>query len=145
MRVSFIILILLVLFGSLVNAQANKLTIADFDKGERNTNLGEDFGAWNKDENDSTQGCKMSFAKDDALGNEKGKSLQLDYDVDSPNPAYNGFWLKLSNAKAADFDTLSFYIKGDANKGWTSKIKIEIKEKLHFLSKILATNGKRFR
>lgn len=110
-----------------LKAQSNNLIIADFSKSE--TNLGEQFGTWDKDAADSTQSCKMSFAKDDALDVEDGKSLQLDYDVDSPNPAYNGFWLKISNAKSADFDTLSFYVKGDTNKGFTSKIKIEIKDK----------------
>jgi hypothetical protein len=110
-----------------LKAQSNNLLVADFNRTE--TNLGEQFGTWDKDANDLTQSCKMSFAKDDALGAENGKSLQLDYDVDSPNPAYNGFWLKISNAKAVDFDTLSFYVKGDADKGFTPRIKIEIKDK----------------
>jgi hypothetical protein len=124
---SFISLILLSLFGVSGAAQADKLVIADFNQNQ--TKLGESFGTWDKDANDLTQSCKMSFAKDDALGAENGKSLQLDYDVDSPNPAFNGFWLKLSTAKVADFETLSFYVKGIANKGFTSKIKIEIKDK----------------
>lgn len=120
---------LLGLFCVITNAQSNKLVVADFNQGENLTNFGESFGAWDKDANDLTQSCKMSFAADDALGEKNGKSLELDYDVDSPNPAYNGFWLKISNAKIADFDTLSFYLKGDANTGFTSKIKIELKDK----------------
>ncbi|HRH45233.1 MAG TPA: carbohydrate binding domain-containing protein [Pyrinomonadaceae bacterium] len=117
------------LFCAVSNAQSNKLVVADFDRGENLTNLGESFGTWDKDANDATQSCKMSFAKDDALGEKNGKSLELDYDVDSPNPAYNGFWLKISNAKIAEFETLGFYLKGDADKGFTSKIKIELKDK----------------
>lgn len=114
-------------FSFLIKAQSSKLLIADFNKSE--TSLGEQFGIWDKDANDFTQSCKMSFAKDDALGEKEGKSLQLDYDVDSPNPAYNGFWLKINKAKTADFDTLSFYVKGDESKGFTPRIKIEIKDK----------------
>jgi hypothetical protein len=121
-----------------LKAQSNNLLVADFNKGE--TNLGEQFGTWDKDANDSTQGCKMSFAKEDALSAKDGKSLQLDYDVDSPYPAYNGFWLKINNAKASDFDTLSFYVKGDANKGFTSKIKIEIKDKKGGKAEFLVEN-----
>lgn len=117
------------LFCAVSNAQSNKLVIADFNQGENLTNLGESFGTWDKDANDATQSCKMSFAADDALGEKNGKSLELDYDVDSPNPAYNGFWLKISNAKIAEFETLGFYLKGDAVKGFTSKIKIELKDK----------------
>lgn len=129
MRKVFIVLILLEVFSVFAFAQTEKLVIADFNKGRKPTNLGEDFGTWDKDANDSTQSCKMSFAKDDALGEKDGRVLQLDYDVDSPNPAYNGFWLKISNAKVAGFDTLSFYIKGDSEKGFTSKIKLELKDK----------------
>ena len=125
----FILLALALVSSLFVNAQSTKLIVADFNQGERITNLGEEFGAWNKDSTDSTQSCQISFAQDDALGDAKGKSLQLIYDVDSPNPAYNGFWLKISNAKIIDFDTLSFYVKGDANKGFTKKIKIELKDK----------------
>lgn len=129
MRKKIVFFIILSCFCLTANAQSNNLIVADFNKGHKPTNLGEDFGTWDKDASDLTQSCKMSFSKDDSLGNTSGKSLQLDYDVDSPNPAYNGFWLKISNAKAADFDTLSFYVKGDVSKGFTPKIKIEIKDK----------------
>ena len=82
----------------------------------------------------------MSFAAEDALGEKDGKSLQSDYDVDSPNPAYNGFWLKISNAQVADFDTLSFYVKGDSAKGFASKIKLEIKDKRQGKATFLVEN-----
>jgi hypothetical protein len=71
----------------------------------------------------------MAFVADDALGKAGGMSLQLDYDVDSPNPAYNGFWMKIREAAVVGLDTLSFYVKGDRQKGFTTKIKIELKDK----------------
>ena len=110
-------------------AQQKALVLADFNSGEKPNNIGEDFGTWDGFPNDPTQSCKLMFVADDALGKSGGKSLQLDYDVDSPNPAYNGFWMKINQAEVLDFDTLSFYVRGDSQKGFTPKIKIELKDK----------------
>lgn len=111
-----------------VLAQQAELIIADFDSGEKPNNLGGDFGAWDKDPNDTTQGCKMSFAQDDAVANPDGSSLRFDYDVDSPNPAYNGYWMKLDGLDASQYNTLNFYVKGDNEKGFTKRLKIEVKD-----------------
>ena len=70
----------------------------------------------------------MAFEGDDALGNGSGYSVRLDYDVDSPNPAYNGFWMKLNGEDATPHNAVSFYIKGDAEKGFTKRVKIELKD-----------------
>ena len=106
-----------------------ELVIADFDTGDKPNNLGGDFGAGDKDPNDETQGCQMSFAEDDAMGDKTGYSLRLDYDVDSPNPAYNGFWMKLSGTDATPYNTLNFFVRGDAEAGYTKRIKLELKDK----------------
>ena len=105
-----------------------EIVIADFNTGDKPSNIGGDFGSWDKDPNDETQGCKMSFESSDALGDEAGYSIRLDYDVDSPNPAYNGFWMKLNNLDATAYHTLNFYIRGDAQKGYTKRVKIELKD-----------------
>lgn len=112
-----------------VSAQDKFIVVADFNKQINSSNIGSDFGTWDKDRNDATQGCRMTFVKDDALGSKDGMSVRLDYDVDSPNPAYNGFWLKLDSVEVSNYDTLTFYIKGDSAVGFTSKIKVEIKDK----------------
>ena len=117
--------------GQLVTAQTKLLVVADFNDEENVSNLGGTFGTWDKDSNDKSQGCRMTFVKDDALGIKDGMSVLLNYYVDSPNPAYNGFWLNISSVQVANFDTLSFYVKGDAKKGFTPKIKIELKDKRH--------------
>lgn len=103
-----------------------ELVIADFDTGDKPNNIGGDFGSWDKDPNDETQGCKMSFVEDDAMGDAMGYSLRLDYDVDSPNPAYNGLWMKLNNLDASAYNTLNFYMKGQGN--FTKRVKIELKD-----------------
>jgi len=107
---------------------ANELVIADYDTGDKPNNIGGDFGAWDKDPNDETQGSQISFEPDDALGDPAGYSIRLDYDVDSPNPAYNGFWMKLNGEDASKYNTLSFYLRGDSNMGFTKRVKVELKD-----------------
>ena len=106
----------------------NELVIADFDTGDKPNNIGGDFGGWDKDPNDESQGTQMSFDTDDSQGDASGYSIRLDYDVDSPNPAYNGFWMKLNGEDATPYNTLNFYVKGDAKAGYTKRFKIELKD-----------------
>lgn len=107
-------------------AIAKEIVIADFNTGDKPNNVGGDFGSWDKDPNDPTQGTKMSFNPDEKYGKD-GFSLQLDYDVDSPNPAYNGFWMKLGDVDASYYNKFVLYIKGDEAKGYPQKLKIELK------------------
>ena len=106
--------------------EVKEVILADFNSGKKPNNFGGDFGGWNKDPNDPTQGCKDSFTSDERYGKE-GYSLQLDYDVDSTNPAYNGFWMKLGDFDATSYSKLIFYVKGDAKIGYPAKFKIELK------------------
>ena len=114
--------------ASKATAGSNELVIADFDTGDKPNNIGGDFGAWDKDPNDDTQGTKMSFEPDDSLGDPAGYSVRLDYDVDSPNPAYNGFWMKLNGENATNYNTLNFYIKGSKDGIFTKRVKVELKD-----------------
>lgn len=107
---------------------AKELVVADFDTGDKPNNIGGDFGGWDKDPNDDTQGTQMSFEPDDAMGDPAGYAIRLDYDVDSPNPAYNGFWMKLNGEDGTAYNTLTFYVKGDAGAGFTKRMKLELKD-----------------
>ncbi|MFA6356155.1 MAG: carbohydrate binding domain-containing protein [Candidatus Omnitrophota bacterium] len=118
---------------------AAALVIADFNTGEKPNNIGGDFGAWNRDEADQTQGCKMNFNQTEMHGG-AGSSVQLDYDVDSPNPAYNGFWMKLQNQDASQYDKLSLWIKGDAAAGYSAKVKLELKNAKGEVGKYTVSN-----
>lgn len=102
------------------------LVLADFNSGEKPNNIGGNFGAWNKDPSDPTQWCKESFDNVTRHG-ESGFSMKLDYSVESPNPAYNGFWMMLPNLDASKYDTVSLWVKGDSQAGYTTVFKIEIK------------------
>lgn len=106
--------------------EAGQLMLADFDSGDKPNNLGGDFGGWDKDPNDDTQGCRATFASDDSTGNLEGFALRLDYDVDSSSPAYNGFWMKLENVNAVHYDTLSFDVRGASHR-FTKRLKVELK------------------
>ena len=125
-------LLMVVGFGVVAHAATkaagNELVIADFDTGDKPNNIGGDFGGWDKDPNDESQGTQMSFDTDDSQGDASGYSIRLDYDVDSPNPAYNGFWMKLNGEDATPYNTLNFYVKGDAKAGYTKRFKVELKD-----------------
>ena len=140
---SRMLMVALLSFGILspfVRAQGTELVIADFNSGEKPNNVGGDFGSWDKDPNDDTQGTRMSFESDDALGDPTGYSIRLSYDVDSPNPAYNGFWMKLDGEDARGFNTLTFYIKGDPAKDFTKRVKIELKDQSNKPSAYVVAN-----
>ncbi len=109
-----------------VKVSSEELVIANFDSGEKPNSLGGNFGAWNKDPSDPTQWCKESF-DNVARHGDSGFSMKLDYSVDSPNPAYNGFWMMLPNFDASKYDALNFWVKGDAKAGYTTVFKIELK------------------
>ncbi|OGX04167.1 MAG: hypothetical protein A3G87_08980 [Omnitrophica bacterium RIFCSPLOWO2_12_FULL_50_11] len=120
-------------------ALGSELIIADFDTGDKPNNIGGDFGTWDKDPNDETQVSQMSFEAEDALGDELGYSIRLDYDVDSPNPAYNGFWMKLQNFDASAYNTVNFYVRGDETNGFTKRLKIELKDSTNQPSPFIIT------
>lgn len=105
-------------------AKAETLMVDDFSDGEKPNNLGGDFGTWDSNPADPTQGCKMMFYTDSETNN---ISVRLDYDVDSPNPAYNGFWMFLQGVEISEYEALAISVRGDAIKGYTSKIKLELK------------------
>jgi hypothetical protein len=107
-----------------------ELIVADFDSGTKPNNLGQDFGVWNYDPADKTQGCVMEFSSDDAKRT-GGSSLKLTYDVDSPNPAFNGFWMKIEGIDLSPYNYVRFWVKGDHR--FMSEFKIELK----------STNGER--
>ena len=104
---------------------AASVSIADFDSGAKPNDIGGDFGAWDKDPNDDTQGCRESFFSPGCDG--KGKCMKLTYSVDSPNPAYNGFWMKLQGYDFRPYSKIVWWIKGDKEAGFTTKCKFELK------------------
>ena len=117
----------------------DELVVADFDSGEKPNKLGGNFGAWDKDPTDFSQGCAESFDSVNRYG-AKGFGMKLDYDVDSRNPAYNGFWMFLQELDASDYDSISFWVKGDASDGYTTVFKLELKNTNRQVGRYYVTN-----
>lgn len=119
--------------------KASELLIADFDSGEKPNNIGGDFGAWNKDPADFSQGCTESFDSVNRYG-DTGFGMKIDYSVESKNPAYNGFWMTLNNLNGSKYDNLSFWVKGDAKIGYTTVFKVELKNTGKQIGRYYVTN-----
>lgn len=118
---------------------AEELVVADFNSGEKPSNIGGNFGAWNKDPSDMTQWCKESFDNVTRHG-DTGFAMKLDYSVDSPNPAYNGFWMTLPNFDASKYDAINFWVKGDSKAGYTTVFKIELKNSSKQMGRYYVSN-----
>lgn len=109
------------------SVSGDTLLVADFNSGSKPSNIGSDFGAWDKDPADFSQTCTDAFDSVVKSG-DTGFSMKLTYDVDSPNPAYNGFWLKLNDIDASNFRNLTFAVRGDEDAGYTTVFKVELKK-----------------
>ncbi|MFA5093776.1 MAG: carbohydrate binding domain-containing protein [Candidatus Omnitrophota bacterium] len=107
------------------SAHGPQLLVADYNSGSKPNNLGGDMGIWNRDPNDKTQGCNMNFSTGGHDG--KGYMLELDYDVDSPNEALDGYWMAFPDQDLSRYKSLILWIKGDGSLGFSKNMKLEIK------------------
>lgn len=105
----------------------SSVTIADFDRGMMVDNLQGECGSWEMDPEDEAQSINAILDKDVKMGQE-GYSLKLDYDLDSPKNAVNGFWMQLRSFDASPYDHFEFWVKGDQEKGYTTVFKVEFKK-----------------
>lgn len=125
--------------GEQIETSGEEMMIANFNTGTKPNLLDGDFGAWDKDPADTTQTCRAEFDPDVKVG-ERGYSMRLEYDVESSNPAYNGFWMKLNGADFSSYSKLSFWVKGDKKAGFTPRIKVELKNKAGDVGKYVLSN-----
>jgi hypothetical protein len=139
-----IVMAFLVTFAAAVSfaaqkSQSGELLVADFNSGEKPSNIGGDFGAWNKDPADFSQGCNESFDSANRHG-DAGFAMKLEYSVESKNPAYNGFWMAMPNLDVSKYDNLAFWVKGDAKVGYTTVFKVELKNAGKQVGRYYVTN-----
>jgi len=110
-------------------AFAGDLMIADFENGMR-SNLGTDIGTWNSNPLDTSQGCTTEIIP---LYGVMGRTdiethvLKISYDVATTGPAFNGIYIKLNDIDLSAYNEISMLIKGDLEKGFTTKFKVELK------------------
>jgi hypothetical protein len=104
--------------------------IFDFDDGNELVNkLGGESGSWNLDPMDENNSyTDADLVEMPGKDGEMTFVLRLNYSVDSDVPSQNGFWTKLKGFDASGLDHLQFDVKGDAEKGFTDRFKIEIKK-----------------
>lgn len=124
-------MILLVAVCSLVflatgSVLAKEAYVDDFNTGAKPNSMGGDLGAFDFQPTDFSQACTEAYDSGVKHG-DSGFSMRLDYDVDSTNPAFNGYWTKLNGFNASDYNKVVFWVKGDANKGYTTTFKVELK------------------
>ncbi len=116
--------------------------IADFNQPSPN-NLGGEFGTFNFNPTDKIHVCRAELDQKERIG-EIGSSLRLTYDVNQTG-AFNGFWMKMGPADApfdaSVFQNLVLWIKGDANEGIPSQLKIELKNGV-FIAPVYVMNIK---
>jgi hypothetical protein len=102
-----------------------EILIDDFSKRNMDALKG-NVNPWAFNPKDPEQGCMIKYNKTVRMGDE-GASLQIFYDVDSPSQAFNGVYWELKDADLSSCTGLTFYVKGDPEKGFTATFKIELK------------------
>ena len=135
-----ILILVAAIWGSSLSSGAGAaiLMVDNFDDGAKPNCLGGDSGSWVIDPNDPHQFCFDSFESYVRVG-ERGYSLKLVYDVDSPRPAANGFWTKLERSDLSGYDRLVFQVKGDKEEGFTTRFKVELKNDRNEVGSYLVT------
>ncbi len=88
------------------------LEIADFEDEETARSV----GTWERNVLDPDQSVKVRIVGEDRAGKKEGKALAIDFDVDSPNPAMVGVWIKLENQDLSSFDTLHVHLKSEGGR-----------------------------
>jgi hypothetical protein len=104
-----------------------RIIIDDFEGGDQLNRLGLASGAWNSDPYDEFTSCVAEVIAMPAPDRSQ-HVLRLNYDIDAPISAQNGYWTKLGNLDAAGYDYLEFLVKGDPEEDFTTTFKIEIKK-----------------
>jgi hypothetical protein len=105
----------------------DRIMIDDFEDGDLVNRLSGSCGAWNLDANEEHTSCYPEVVK--MLAPEMSERvLKLTYDVDSPERAKNGYWMKLQNLDARGYTHLEFFVKGDPEMKFTSTFMVELKK-----------------
>ena len=110
-------------------ASAEDLMIASFEGGGQ-SDIGTAIGTWSSDTLDTSQGCTIEVTPlYGVMGRttQEAHVLKITYDVATTGPAFNGIYIKLNNIDLTPYDGMNFLIKGDSEKGFTTKFKVGLK------------------
>ncbi len=118
----------LALKGSSVKTHINdqEAVIDDFEDDEPKNYLEGENGTWNlTPDNEEVSISNETVEKEGVNGS---RALKLTYDLDSNEVAKAGYWTKLREFNARNYDHLSLDVRGDSKAGFTDVILIEVKK-----------------
>jgi len=125
-------------FGVMLAAYPANATVSilvdDFNTKKTVNKLGGNTGCWSCNPQDISQYCDATFVSDPRLG-DSGYALRLDYNQTTPNTyiegcpnvAYNGYFSLLKQVKLTKMKYLVMSIKGDAERGYTHSLTVQLK------------------
>jgi len=97
------------------------------------------IGTWEHNVLDSNQGIRIALINQNAAKKEGGKALAIDFDVDSPNPAMVGVWIKLENQDLSSFNTLHFSLKSEGRR-FRGSVAVQFTDSLYRKAAYLVSN-----
>ncbi|MBM3253431.1 MAG: hypothetical protein FJZ16_04190 [Candidatus Omnitrophica bacterium] len=117
------------IYDTIVSDKDNVLLVTDFSSGTKRVfgGFAGEFGTWEHDPKDETQFCRMGIGETLDRFGKPDYFVRLNYDVDSPRPAFNGFWMKLNDLDVTPYEYVSFLVKGEDK--FTTQFKIELKNR----------------
>lgn len=126
-----------------ISAKTKALIVYHFDEPEIKKKMGTDFGTWELHPSYLTE-VDVVTPTDEKEAEEFGNILRVAYDVsiadeDLPYasyPVFNGVWFRLGDTDLSDYDTLTFYVRGDGDEGFTRRFKVELKNNEGEIGKI---------
>lgn len=118
---SMVIPLLFLALTQIAEADRDKLFLINLDDSAVMRNI----GVWEHNLFDSDQSLKVGVTEGNNADEKHRKILKLDFDVDSPNPAMVGCWLKLENLDLSEFDTLRLKIKSDESERFSGNLALQ--------------------
>ena len=100
--------------------------IDDFEDDEPRNYFDGESGSWNLTPDEPEVSVTNEVV--DKLGVNGSKALKLTYDIDSPEVAKVGYWTRLHEFNARNYDHLSFDVRGDKEAGFTNVFLLELKK-----------------
>lgn len=89
------------------------ILVDDFEDDTLSPNrLGAIIDTWTKDPGDDTMSVDLSL-EETSRNDKETKVMKIDYDVESPNPAFGGVTIGLGGINASGCDALSMWVKGN--------------------------------
>lgn len=123
---TFLFLILAPCFLGVKSTHFPQTIIHDFEGTGPKNSLNGEGGSWNLTPDDPNVSVYEEIAAGEGSGG--SNALKLTYDLQSSEVTKVGYWTKLGEFDATNYDHLSFDVKGDPKAGFTDTFVIEVKK-----------------